>query len=287
MTGTKDQDVLHGQGALVTGGAGGFGRALSLRLAADGAAVTLMGRTEDKLREAAEDISERLPEAPAVRWFVGDATVEADVAGAVALADATPLRIVVATVGGSTVRPVLMLDEETLESDFRRNVVSSLLAIRHGSAAMARHGGGSIICTSSSAGGYSFPFMPSYSVAKAALEALVRVSADELGHLGIRVNAIRPGLVPTDASKPGMLVADEDQRATVLREKPLSRVGTVDDIASAVRYLAGPESAWVTGVSLPVEGGTHLRRAPRLEQLARSICGDEAIDQALDGEIPT
>ena len=142
------------------------------------------------------------------------------------------------------------------------------------------------MCTSSSAGGAPFPFMPSYAVAKAALESLVRTAADELGELGVRVNAIRPGLVPTDAQKPGLLVADEDQRATVLREKPLSRVGTADDVAAAVRYLAGPESAWVTGIALPVEGGSHLRRAPRLEQLARAICGDESIDRSLAGELP-
>lgn len=278
--------ALAGQGALVTGGAGGFGAACARALAADGAAVVLFGRTESTLRATAERITDELRDAPEVRWVVGDAESEEDVREAVAVADGTPLRIAVATVGGSTVAPVMALDQRTLEHDLRRNVVSALHVIRHGAAAMARHGGGSIVCTSSSAGGCSFPFLPSYSVAKAALEALVRVSADELGALGVRVNAVRPGLVPTTASKPGLLVADAEQRAVVLREKPLARVGTVEDIAAAVRHLAGPESAWTTGVALPVEGGSHLRRAPSLEKLARSVLGDEAVDRALAGLLP-
>ncbi|MGY1814504.1 SDR family NAD(P)-dependent oxidoreductase [Blastococcus sp. SYSU D00820] len=277
---------LAGQGALVTGGAGGFGRAVARRLAADGAAVTLMGRTEDTLRAAATAIGEALPDAPPVRWSVGDAAVEDDVAAAVAVADETPLRIAVATVGGSTVRPLLALDPATLEADLRRNVVTALLVIRHGAAAMARAGGGSVVAISSTAGGAAFPFMASYSVAKAGLEALVRVAAEELGALGVRVNAVRPGLVPTDAEKPGMLVADPEMRAAVLREKPLARVGTVEDVAEAVRYLAGPESGWVTGATLPVEGGNHLRRAPYLEPLARALCGDRVVDDALAGRLP-
>jgi NAD(P)-dependent dehydrogenase (short-subunit alcohol dehydrogenase family) len=277
---------LNGVSALVVGGAGGFGFACAARLARDGAAVTLMGRTSETLEQAANDLRRDHPSVD-VGWFAGDASNEADVAAAVAQANQAPLGICVATVGGSTVRPFLGLDEGTLRYDFDRNVVTALLAMRHAGAAMAARGGGSIVCLSSSAGGLSFPFMGSYSVAKAALEALVRVAADELGHLGVRVNAVRPGLVPTKAAKPAMLVNDPEQRATVLAEKPLARVGTVEDVAEAVRYLAGPESSWVTGAVLPVEGGNHLRRAPRLETLARSICGDAAIDQALAGAIPS
>ena len=274
---------LAGQGALVTGGAGGFGSAIARALAADGATVTLMGRTESALSAVAEEIT---ASGGAARVFVGDANEESDVAKAVEVADETSLRICVATVGGGTMGSVLMLTAETLRYDFDRNVVSTLHLIRHGSAAMARHGGGAVVCTSSTAGGFPFPYMASYSVAKAALESLVKVAADELAHLNVRVNAVRPGLVPTKAAKPGILVSDERQRTLVLREKPLSRVGTAEDIAVAARYLAGPESAWVTGVVLPVEGGSHLRRAADLELLARHVCGDDAVDRSLRGELP-
>lgn len=277
---------LDGKGALITGGGGGFGAAIATRLAADGAAVTLMGRTESALQDVARSVAELLPDAPPVEWFVGDAGRDDDVLEAVALADRRALQITVCTVGGGTMAPLLALTPETLLHDFERNVVTALNAIRHSVAAMVPRGGGSIVCTSSTAGGFSFPFMGSYSVAKSGLESLVRVAADEFGRHGVRVNAVRPGLVPTQASKPGILVTDPVQREAVLREKPLARVGTTQDISEAIRYLAGPESGWVTGAVLPVEGGNHLRRAADLETLARSVCGDDVVDQALRGEIP-
>ncbi|WP_037363540.1 SDR family NAD(P)-dependent oxidoreductase [Nakamurella lactea] len=282
--------ALSGRSALITGGAGGFGRAIASRLAADGAAVTLMGRTASTLQAAAEQIAAELagdPTAGTIGWSVGDAASSHDVATAVAACEqVAPLGVTVAVVGGSTVAPLLALGQQTLEADFRRNVTTALLAIRHSASAMAVHGGGSIVCISSSAGGSSFPFMPAYAISKAALEALVRGAADELGHLGIRVNAVRPGLVATDAEKPGMLVTDPEQHATVLAEKPLAHTGTAADVAEAVRFLAGPGSAWTTGVALPVEGGSHLRRAPYLEKLARTLCGDDVIDAALAGRLP-
>jgi len=278
---------IDGFGALVTGGAGGFGTSIARRLAGDGAAVTLFGRTRSTLEMASERIAAELPDALPVRWIVGDAASEEDVQRAVAEADASrDLRIAVCTVGGGTMAPLMAITADILRQDFDRNVITALHTIRHAAAVMVPHGGGSIICTSSTAGGFSYPFMGSYSVAKHALEALVQVAADELGAFDIRVNAVRPGLVPTKAAKPGILVTDPQQRATVLREKPLARVGTADDISAAVRYLAGPEAAWVTGAVLPVEGGNHLRRAADLEKLARQVCGDEVIDQALRGRIP-
>lgn len=275
--------MLAGQSALIAGGAGGFGVAVAQKLAEDGAEVTLMGRTVATLVEAAGAVRAAVPGA-SVRHVVGDAANEYDVRSAVDDHD-DRLRMVVSTVGGGTMAPVMALGPEVLRGDFERNVITALNMIRHSVPTLVRNGGGSIVCISSTAGGFSFPYMGSYSVSKAALEALVRVAADELGALEVRVNAVRPGLVPTKAAKPGILVTDPVQRAAVLREKPLARVGTAEDVAQAVRYLCGPESAWVTGAVLPVEGGNHLRRAADLETLARSVCGDGTIDRALRGEL--
>jgi NAD(P)-dependent dehydrogenase (short-subunit alcohol dehydrogenase family) len=278
-------DSLDGYGALVIGGGGGFGSAFAERLTRDGAAVTLMGRTADTLDAAAKRISALHPDAPDVRWVTGDGCNPLDVDAAAHSVDAAPLRICITTVGGGTIRPLLALRTDTLRADFDRNVVSAFLAIRHAAPVIASAGGGSIVCTSTSAGGFSFPHMPSYAVTKAALEALVRVAADELGHLGVRVNTVRPGLVDTGGAAPTQVIADPEQLATVRREKPLARLGTLDDISEGVRYLAGPESSWVTGIALPIEGGNHLRRAPDLEPVARRICGDEDIDDAHGGVI--
>jgi NAD(P)-dependent dehydrogenase (short-subunit alcohol dehydrogenase family) len=125
---------------------------------------------------------------------------------------------------------------------------------------MARTGGGSIVGTSSIAGTATHKFMSAYCVGKAGIEMLVKVAADELGASGIRVNAVEPGLVETDLV--GFITAGGRLLDDYLEQMPVSRVGTVDDIASAVRYLAGPESSWVTGEMLSVDGGHHLRRGP-------------------------
>jgi NAD(P)-dependent dehydrogenase (short-subunit alcohol dehydrogenase family) len=105
--------------------------------------------------------------------------------------------------------------------------------------------------------------MTEYCVSKAGLEMLCMNAADELGPMGIRVNTVRPGLVPTDLSSG--LTASESIVADYMKQMPVGRLGTTDDIAEAVRYLAGPESGWVTGVNLSVDGGHHLRRGPNID----------------------
>jgi NAD(P)-dependent dehydrogenase (short-subunit alcohol dehydrogenase family) len=112
--------------------------------------------------------------------------------------------------------------------------------------------------------------MSAYCVSKAGLEALVRNAADELGIAKVRVNAVQPGLVPTDLAS--ALVNDDGIRADYLEQMPLNRLGTVDDIAAGVRYLAGPESSWVTGQCL--DGGRaspwpDLRSPPDLRRRRR------------------
>jgi NAD(P)-dependent dehydrogenase (short-subunit alcohol dehydrogenase family) len=150
---------------------------------------------------------------------------------------------------------------------------------------MAPTGGGSIVCISSDAAKLAWPFLASYCAAKAGLEALVRVAADELGHLGIRVNAVRPGLTRTARTEAGLLFRDE-VLPKFLEQKVLHRTGVPDDIAAGIRYLAGPESSWVTGQSFAIDGGHELRKATDLEFIARSVWGDHMVDEALAGRIP-
>jgi NAD(P)-dependent dehydrogenase (short-subunit alcohol dehydrogenase family) len=94
---------------------------------------------------------------------------------------------------------------------------------------------------------------------------LVKVAADELGASGIRVNCVEPGLVATELVS--FITAGGPLLDDYHLQMPLERVGNVDDIASAVRYLAGPESSWITGEMLAVDGGHHLRRGPNYELL--------------------
>jgi NAD(P)-dependent dehydrogenase (short-subunit alcohol dehydrogenase family) len=114
--------------------------------------------------------------------------------------------------------------------------------------------------------------MSVYATTKAALEMLVRSAADELGAAHVRVNAIRPGLVPTDATS--LLVADETVTADYLQQMPLGRVGTLEDIAAAVAFFCRDEASWITGQVLSVDGGHTLRRGPDISSLARPFFGE-------------
>jgi NAD(P)-dependent dehydrogenase (short-subunit alcohol dehydrogenase family) len=278
---------LSGMSALVTGGGGGIGGASATWLARDGAAVVIMGRTKETLEAKREQILAAAGPGAEVHAVVGDAVEAGALGDAMAHAESLTgrLGIAVAVVGGGTMKPLLMFDADELAADLKRNVISAFLVIKHATPLMTKGGGGSIVCISSDAAKIPWPFLATYNTTKGGVEGLVRGAALELAHLKIRVNAVRPGLVQTEATKTG-LFANEEAMAAFLAEKPLGRTGIPDDIGAAVRYLAGPESSWVTGQSLGVEGGNELTRAPYLEFLVRKRFGDEAISAALAGQIP-
>jgi NAD(P)-dependent dehydrogenase (short-subunit alcohol dehydrogenase family) len=278
---------LAGQAALVTGGGGGIGGASAAWLARDGAAVTIMGRTEATLAKARDEILAFAGSDALVDIFVGDALEEASLRSAIDAAAATAERfaIAVSVVGGGTMKPLLMFDGEEVLDEMRRNIVSAFLVIRNSVPVMTKGGGGSIVCISSDAAKLPWPFLTLYNTSKSGVEGLVRGAALELGPLNIRVNAVRPGLVKTDGTKDG-LFKNEPVIAQFVAEKPLGRTGVPDDIAAGVRYLAGPESSWVTGQSIGIEGGNELTKAPYLESLVRKRFGDAPIDAALSGQIP-
>jgi NAD(P)-dependent dehydrogenase (short-subunit alcohol dehydrogenase family) len=277
---------LAGQAALVTGGGGGIGRASAAWLARDGAAVLIMGRTDSTLVDARREILEVAGPDATVDWFAGDALDESQVreafGRAASLADR--LTVAVSVIGGGTMKPLLMFEPEEVLEDLNRNIVSTFIVIRNATPLMVDGGGGSIVCISSDAATIPWPFLTLYNASKAGVEGLVRGAALELAPLKIRVNAVRPGLVKTNTTAGG-LFANEAVIARFLAEKPLGRTGVPDDIAAGVRYLAGPESAWVTGQSIGIEGGNELTKAPYLEDLVRKRFGDDAIDAALAGRI--
>jgi NAD(P)-dependent dehydrogenase (short-subunit alcohol dehydrogenase family) len=112
----------------------------------------------------------------------------------------------------------------------------------------------------------------------------MEVAADELGAVNVRVNAVRPGLVKTSANT--RLFDNAATMELFKEQEPLGRHGVPDDIASGVRYLAGPESSWVTGQSFAIEGGLELRKAPYLEGTVRARFGDDLVDACLAGKLP-
>jgi NAD(P)-dependent dehydrogenase (short-subunit alcohol dehydrogenase family) len=254
---------MEGMAALVTGGGSGIGLGCAKRFAADGAEVTIAGRTEARLAEAVKEISAVAAPGAHVRYAVCDVTVEDDVERAVAAASVPSgrLDVLFACAGGSLHGgPIVASDVSAWRATVDLNVVGTFLCIKHAAPVMMRSGGGSIIGMSSIAGHTTHRFMSAYCTSKAAIEMLVKCAADELGEHGIRVNAVQPGIVDTELMS--FVTAGGPILESYHRNMPVSRVGTVDDIAAAVRYLAGPESTWVTGQMLGIDGGHQLRCGP-------------------------
>lgn len=251
---------ITGHTALVTGGGSGIGMGTAIRLVADGAHVTICGRTEEKLVAAAEVIGESVGEGGSIRHIAADITIEDQIAAALAFA-AEPtggLDIVFANAGGSLhIGPMADADATALQATIDLNLMGTMLTIKHAVPLMRASGGGSIIGMSSGAGHFPHRFLWAYGAAKAGIDMLCKYAAEELGADGIRVNSVQPGIVGDDLMAP--ITAGGPLLDDYLAGMPISRVGAVEDIAEAVRFLAGPESSWITGVNLPIDGGHHLR----------------------------
>lgn len=276
---------LSGKTAFVTGASGGIGSACAEALVRDGAAALLMGRRLGALERTRDGILERCDGAT-VEVYAGDALEPAEVIAALEAAESLRggLDIVIPVVGGGAIRPLLMHDAESFRAELELNIMSSFLCVRYAAPIMARSGGGSVVCISSDAAKLVFPWLPAYTTAKSGLEGFVRAAAEELSRFKIRVNAVRPGMTRTEAT--ARLFADPEIHRRFAAEKPLGRLGEPEDVAAGVRYLAGPESSWVTGQSFAIEGGNELRKAPDLGPMVAQIYGDEAFAAVLAGRAP-
>ncbi len=269
---------IAGYTALVTGGGSGIGLGTATRLVRDGAHVTVCGRTEDTLARAVAELGRVADGAAAAGgprgsagYVVADVTVEEQVAAAVAAA-ASPrghLDVLFANAGGAAhMGPLVGADLDAVRATIDLNLVGTFLCIKHGAPLMAagvgtgvgggEAGGGSIVGMSSGAGHFPHRYLWAYGAAKAGIDMLCRYAAEELGAQGIRVNTVRPGIVDDELMAP--ITAGGPLLDDYLAEMPIRRLGTVEDIAAAVRFLVGPEAGWISGECLAVDGGHHLRR---------------------------
>jgi len=276
---THPSGGLEGMAVLVTGGGTGIGRACAERLAADGAAVTICGRTESKLAEAAKRVEAVAAHGGSVRWIAADVTREQDVRAAVARALEPTGRLdgcVANAGGGGGMGPYHVQEVEEFLRVLHLNVLGTMLCIKHTVTQMIEAGGGSFVGMSSLAGHVTHPYFGAYTAGKAGIEAMLRNAADEYGHKGVRFNAIRPGFIATEI----MLHIPRESRAyqSYLENTPMAGVGEPEDVAQLARFLIGPESRWITGEAINVDGGHSLRRGPNFSEFAEAIFGRDVLD---------
>jgi 7-alpha-hydroxysteroid dehydrogenase len=257
---------LEGMAVLVTGGGTGIGRACALRLAADGAAVTVSGRTETSLAEsvllinAAADASGH---GGSARLVTGDVTNEDDVARMVAAAAQRTgaLNGCVANAGGSRgLGPYHLLDTAQFIETLHLNVVGTMLCLKHTMPHMVAAGGGSFVGMSSIAGYVTHPYFSAYTVSKAGIEQMMRNAADEYGQVGVRCNAIRPGFIATEIMEG--IPRESPTYQSYIDNTPMGGTGEPRDVAALARFLIGADSRWITGTAIAVDGGNGLRRGP-------------------------
>lgn len=241
--------------ALVTGSASGIGRAITERFVADGMRVLASDIDAAGLARLADDLGD------AVTTTICDVTSEDDVAAVCATATALGgLDVVVANAGRGAFSPVVDHPLEEWKAILDLCLTGVFLTIKHGAPAM--RDGGSIITIASLNATQPSAGMSAYCTAKAGVVMLTRVAAMELGGRGIRVNAIAPGLVETNATGAFFMIpgiVDEFVENTTV-----GRFAQPVDVANMAAFLAGPDSTFVSGSTFAVDGGASTKRYPDL-----------------------
>jgi len=235
---------IEGQVALVTGAGRGLGRACALALSRAGARIIGVSRTRDELESLAEEAA-----GPVETW------VE-DVAGDPLLGrieDLARLEILVNNAGSNQPQPFLEVTDEALDSMLNLNVRAAYRVARSAARVMMREKGGCIIHMSSQMGHVGSPQRTVYCMTKHAIEGLTKAMAVELAPFGIRVNSVAPTFIDTPLTRP--FFDDPEFSEFVMNMIPAKRLGTLDEVAAAVVYLASPASGIATGMSLKIDGG--------------------------------
>ena len=246
--------VLQGQVALVTGGSRGIGRAIALRLAADGAEVVLNYLENDAAAdEAVQLVRAAHGVASSARFDIADA--EGARAGVQSIVDrAGRLDILVNNAGTTADAFVLRLKEEEWERALRVNLTGAFHCTKVALRAMIRGRYGRIVNLTSVVADMGNAGQAAYAAAKAGLVGLTKSLAREVASRGVTVNAVAPGFVETDMTA----ALSEEQRAFYTNFIPAGRVARPEEVAAAVAFLASPAAGYITGHVLHVNGGLYM-----------------------------
>ena len=257
MTNSTDTKLdFESRKALVTGGSRGIGRAVCLELARRGADVTLIYRSRDAQAEETQAQVRALGRrALAVKCDLADAR---DVAAAVdrAAGELGSIDVLVQAAGAMGAwRETADLPVEDWDRYLAVDLSGAFYLIRAALPHLRRAGGGAIVAVSSIAAQMCQARNVQGAAAKAGLEAMVRVVAREEGRRGIRANAVAIGLTDTDMGRAAFAEWGPETSERVVRGIPLRRIGTPEEVARVVCFLAGPDGAYITGKVLQVDGG--------------------------------
>ncbi len=242
------------QVVLVTGALAGIGRATAVAFAREGARVVVSGRNNDAGAALARELRELGAEAEFVR---ADVRHEDDVRGLVDQTVARFGRLDVAVNNAGTEGtpgPVTEQSAASYAATFDTNVLGTLLCMKHELRVMQSQGAGSVINVSSVVGSKAFAGTSVYTGSKHAVEGMTKAAALEGAEHGVRVNAVAPGPVET-----GMLnrfTGTAERKAGLVGGVPMKRVGTPEEIADAIVFLASSKASFITGQILGVDGGT-------------------------------
>lgn len=241
---------LAGRIALVTGASQGIGRACALQLAKDGAAVALVARNQEKLEQVKQEIAAAGGQAAI---FVADLAEEEQVKTAfkAAIAQFGKLEILVNNAGVTRDQLVMRMKRPDWDTVINTNLTSAYLCIQQAISSMLKQRWGRIINVTSIFGQTGQAGQANYAASKAGLIGLTMAIAREVASRSITCNAVAPGFIET-AMTSGL---SEDFKQHALGMIPLGRVGTSEDVAQAVAFLASDQAAYITGHVLNVNGG--------------------------------
>jgi len=244
---------VTGKVAIVTGANVGIGAAVARVLAEEGAAVVITGRRKDLLDQVVADIQRKKGRALAV---AGSVTDESHVRSVVDQCVRTfgGLDILVNNAGiGAFGKLLHDIDDATWHEMLDVNLTGVFRMTRASVPVMLKHRGGCIINMSSVGGVIGFSGSAAYGTSKGGLELFTKCVAMDYAPDGIRCNSVCPGLIDTPMAAP--LLNNPDMKAEVLAAYPIRRVGTPEEVAKMVLYLASDEASWVTGSSFMIDGG--------------------------------
>ena len=250
----NDAFSLSGETALITGGGSGLGLGMARCFVASGAKVVLVGRREEELRKACEELGSA---ASYVSQDITQLERAAELIKRAEGASAGSISILVNNAGIHLKKPAV----ETTPPEFANVLQTHVMAAQALTHAilpgMIERKHGNILFTASMASLFALPLVMAYSAAKSAYLGMMRTLATELGTQGIRVNAIAPGWIDTPMLRKAVFT-DAKRTEKILSRTPLNRFGDPEDIGWAAVYLCSPAAKFVTGIVLPVDGGASI-----------------------------